>query len=82
MRTTVIVEKRGEGYVYDLLGQSGGESRGVRCGLTPFAAAVKAARLMIDCANTNAAGGVLMAPTEVLELVPRHLRTIHPGEQS
>jgi len=76
MKTTIIIKKRGEGYVSSAQGQFGGGHTGARCGLTPFEAAVKAAELMIQYAQSNPEGGVLMAPPEVLEQVPAHLRSI------
>jgi len=76
MRTTVIIEKRGEGYISTVAGKFGGGHRGARCGLTPEAAAATAARYMIEYAQSNAEGGDLMAPAEILNLVPEHLRAI------
>lgn len=76
MRTTVIITKRGEGYISTVSGQFGGGHQGARCGLTPFDAAAKAASYMIQYAQGNPDGGDLMAPPEVLELVPEHLRSI------
>lgn len=76
MRTTVIIAKRGEGYISTVAGKFGGGHQGARCGLTPYDAAAAAARHMIEYAQNNPDGGDLMAPTEVLELVPEHLRAI------
>mgnify|MGYP003404484908 CR=1 FL=1 len=76
MRTTVIISKRGDGYISTVSGKFGGGHTGARCGLTPFDAAAKAASYMIQYAQSNSAGGDLMAPPEVLELVPVHLRNI------
>ncbi len=76
MRSTVIISKRGEGYIAQVCGAFGGGFRGVRCGLTPDAAAARAAGWMCDYAQTNKEGGDLMAPPEVLELVPEHLRSV------
>lgn len=76
MRTTVIIAKRGEGYISTVSGQFGGGHQGARCGLTPYDAAAKAAEYMISYATSNPDGGDLMAPPEVLELVPQHLRSI------
>lgn len=80
MRTTVIISKRGEGYISTVSGKFGGGHQGARCGLTPFDAAAKAASYMIQYAQSNSAGGDLMAPPEVLELVPAHLRSIAASE--
>lgn len=79
MRTTVIIIKRGEGYISQVSGQHGGGHNGARCGLTPYDAAAAAARYMIEYAKDNPAGGDLMAPPEVLDLVPEHLRRIDAG---
>lgn len=76
MRTTVIIAKRGAGYISTVAGKFGGGHTGARCGLTPYDAAVKAAEYMIQYSQGNPEGGDLMAPPEVLELVPEHLRSI------
>jgi hypothetical protein len=77
MRTTVIITQRGEGYTADVGAQDGARARqGARAGLTAFDAAASAARLMLEYAQPNPEGGDLMAPAEVLELVPPHLRSI------
>jgi len=76
MRTTVIIQKRGEGYISNVSGKFGGGHSGARAGLTPYDAAAQAAKLMVEYAQTNDEGGDLMAPPEVLELVPEHLRSI------
>ena len=78
MKSTVIIYKRGQGYVMDCHGQHGGGHQGSRAGLTPQEAAVSAARAMMKYAATNREGGTLMAPPEVLELVPAHLHDIAP----
>lgn len=76
MRTTVIIKQRGQGYVSSVQGKFGGGHSGARCGLTPYEAAASAADLMIRYAQSNPEGGDLMAPPEVMELVPLHLRSI------
>ena len=76
MRTTVIITKRGDGYISTVSGKFGGGHQGVRCGLTPFDAAASAARYMIQYGQSNSDGGDLMAPSEILDLVPDHLRSI------
>jgi len=76
MKTTVIITKRGEGYISTVQGKFGGGHQGARAGLTPFDAAARAAQLMIEYATSNEEGGELMAPSEVLELVPAHLRKV------
>jgi DNA-binding PucR family transcriptional regulator len=76
MRTTVIITARGEGYISTVSGRFGGGHSGRRCGLTAYEAAAAAARYMIDYAQSNPEGGELMAPPEVLDLVPDHLRSV------
>ncbi len=76
MRATVIITKRGEGYISTVSGKFGGGHQGARCGLTPFDAAAKAAQYMIEYAQSNLEGGDLMAPSEILDIVPDHLRAI------
>jgi hypothetical protein len=80
MRSTIIIRQRGEGYISDVSGKFGGGHSGARCGLTPFDAAARAAQLMIEYSQSNPEGGDLMAPPEVLELVPEHLRSIAAKE--
>ena len=76
MRSTIIITKRGSGYISTVSGKFGGGHTGARCGVEPHEAAASAARLMIEYAQSNDEGGDLMAPPEVLELVPEHLRQI------
>ncbi len=76
MRSTIIITKRGAGYISDASGQFGGGRNGARCGLTPYEAAARAAQLMIEYGASNPEGADLMAPPEVLDLVPEHLRSI------
>lgn len=76
MRSTVIISKRGDGYISTVAGRFGGGHQGARCGLTPFDAAASAARYMIEYAQSNPEGGDLMAPPEVLEHVPEHLHSV------
>jgi len=78
MRSTIIISKRGAGYISTVRGKFGGGHSGARAGLTPYDAAATAARYMIEYAQSNPDGGDLMAPPEVLEHVPPHLRSIQP----
>lgn len=75
MRSTIIITKRGEGYISTVSGQFGGGHQGARAGLDAHAAAATAARYMLEYAQSNPDGGDLMAPQEVLDLVPQHLRS-------
>lgn len=76
MRSTIIIERRGAGYIATTSGKFGGGYQGARCGLTPEDAAIFAAKEMVRYAQSNSEGGDLVAPSEVLELVPAHLRSI------
>jgi len=76
MKPTVIITKRGAGYISTVYGQFGDGHQGARCGLTPFDAATKAAQLMLRYAASNPEGGSLMAPDDVKSLVPEHLHEI------
>jgi len=76
MKTTVIIVKRGAGYISTARGQFGSGHQGARCGLTPFDAAARASELMLQYAASNPEGGTLMAPDEVKSLVPEHLHEI------
>ena len=78
MKTNLIIYRRGAGYVMDSNDHKGALKLGVRIGLTPEDAALYAARIMMRLALDNPEGGSLMAPPEVLELVPKHLREIAP----
>lgn len=80
VRTTVIVKKRGAGYVATVAGPDDGAPNGARIGLAPSEAAASAAELMMRwCRET---GGDLLAPPEVLELVPPHLRIVATPKKS
>ncbi len=81
MRTTVIIEKRGAGYISTVSGRFGGGHSGARAGLTAEDAAIRAAKLMLEYAQTNPEGGDLIAPDDVIKRVPPHLHTIEPNGQ-
>lgn len=70
MKATLIIEQRGEGYIYDLFSVRT-TKRGVRCGLTPLEAATETSRIL---AQLRHEGASTVAPPEVLELIPAHLR--------
>ena len=70
MKATLIIEKRGEGYVLDLFSDRS-TKRGERCGLDETAAAISASRQL---AQLTYCGASVVAPREVLELIPEHLR--------
>lgn len=77
MKSTVIIKIRGDGYIATVGTQSGNTAvQGMRIGITPHDAATRAAELMLQYAAHNPDGGELMAPPEVAELVPAHLRNI------
>lgn len=86
MRSTIIISKRGEGYISTVSGKFGGGHfggghQGCKAGLTPYDAAATAARYMIEYAQSNEQGGDLMAPKEIMDLVPAHLHSIPAHEQ-
>ena len=76
MRSSVIISKRGDIYIADVSGKFGGGYSGPTAGKTPEEAAAFACREMIRYAQGNKDGGDLIAPSEVMELVPEHLRSI------
>lgn len=76
MRSTVIIKKDGGGYYSTVAGKFGGGHSNARAGLNAYDAAARAAQLMIEYAQSNEDGGDLMAPPEVMEIVPEHLRSI------
>ena len=82
MRTLIIIMKRGAGYVVSASDQSGPRQIMVRCGLTPYDAAARATVLMMEHGRNNPEGGDIMAPPEVMEFVPEHLRSIQPQTHS
>lgn len=79
MKTTIIIYKRGNGYVADVGASQGLVLQGARCGITAEDAALWAGRMMLRYASpdANEDGGVLAAPPEVMGLVPEHLHTIN-----
>jgi len=77
MRSTIIIEKRGRGYVCTVNGREGGGYRLARAGLDEAAAGAFAAREMIRYALGNPEGGDLVAPSEVLAFVPPHLHSVN-----
>lgn len=82
MRSTVIIRKRGEGYFSDVSGKFGGGHQGARAGLTTEEAAITASKLMLQYAQSNPEGGDLVAPDDVMERVPQHLRSIPSKEDA
>ena len=76
MKSTVIITKRGPGYISTVAGRFGDAHMGARCGLTPQEAAAHAAGMMLRYSANNPEGGSLMAPDEVMARVPEHLREI------
>ncbi len=78
MKSTVIIHRRGSNYVSDVYGRFSCGHTGVDAGTTPEEAAITAARMMLQYSQTNPEGGSLVAPSEVVALVPAHLRDIAP----
>jgi hypothetical protein len=79
MRSTVVIYKRYPGYAADYSGRNGDSAHGIKAGLNSHDAATTAARLMLQYAVPNPEGGDLVAPQEVLDLVPEHLKSIDKG---
>lgn len=80
MTSTVNIRTRGAGiakvYIADVQGKFGGGYQGAMAGREPHEAAGFAVREMMRYASHNSEGGVLVAPPEVLALIPEHLRSI------
>jgi hypothetical protein len=76
MRSTVIIEKKQNKYYATVCDKFGGGYINARAGLTAEDAAAFAAREIIRYAASNDEGGDLLAPVEVLNIVPRHLHSI------
>ena len=76
MRTTVVIRKRGDLYIADVQGMFGGGYQGATAGREPHDAATFASREMIRYGTCNDRGASLVAPQEVTDLVPEHLRDI------
>lgn len=81
MKTTVIIQKWGKGYKATANDMNGVAFDVPYAGLTPADAAATAAAQMIRHAINNPEGGEVMAPDEVLERVPEHLRKIEGKPQ-
>lgn len=69
-RSTITITQRAGWYIATVDGQS------ERIGRTAAEAAAIATRLMLQHAVENPSGGTLVAPADVLELVPAHLRDV------
>lgn len=78
LKSTIIVEKRGEGYIYDLFSPRATQ-RGVRCGITPIAAATAVTKLL---AQHQEHGAALVAPPEVKAEIPSHLYDTQPAAEN
>lgn len=76
MKTTVIVKEAQNGYQVTVsTGQGVGETVYTE-GEKPFDAAAAAAEAMAKWGVANDDGAELMAPEEVMALVPEHLRKV------
>ena len=71
MTATLIIEQRGEGYIYDLFSIRA-TKRGVRCGITPQAAATEATRILAFLHHAEEQLAIV-APEEILQFIPEHL---------
>lgn len=70
-KTTITVEKRGEGYIFSLFSQKE-TKHGVRCGLTPLDAATSVTKILAQ-EYQNGRRAFILAPKEVMEFIPLHL---------
>lgn len=80
MKSTIIIQKRGDGYIATIGARNGIVLQGARCGVNAPDAATWAATMMLRYASpdSNPEGGELMAPPEIMDLVPDHLIEILP----
>ena len=69
-RSAITITQRAGRYIATVDGRS------ERIGRTAAEASVIATRLMLQHAVENPSGGVLIAPADVLDLVPAHLRDV------
>lgn len=76
MRSSVIITKTGDRFYCTVSGKFGGGFSNARAGLTPGEAAGFAAKKMIEYGQCNPEGADLVAPEEVIDLIPKHLRSI------
>lgn len=81
MRSTITIgyKERYKRYYAAASGKFGGGYSNAQAGDTPEKAAAFAAREMIRYAQSNPEGGSLIAPPEVMALVPEHLREVDGG---
>lgn len=80
MRSTIIVRKLASGQlVMDVIGRYGGGGRGSALRGEPHEIAAIVASAAVDYCQSNPEGGDVMAPPEIMELIPEHLRSV-PNE--
>lgn len=76
MRATIIIEKKEGIYRGSAIGKFGGGYRFAFAGASAAEAGAFAAREMARYAITNSEGGDLVAPPEIMEIVPAQLRSV------
>jgi len=76
MRTLITITKSATRYIASAQGKFGGGYTGATAGTTTHEAAAFAANAMYHYARSNTEGGDLIAPPEVLALVPKHLHSL------
>jgi len=76
MRSTIVISKRGNSYFADVSGKFGGGYSGANAGSNVEEAAEFASKEMIRYGRSNKEGADLVAPKEVLSLVPECLQSI------
>lgn len=80
IKSTVIIYKGRDGtYFMDAHNGIKMGAQGARAGLTAHDAAVTGARTILKYTMDNPLGGSLIAPPEVMALVPEHLHDIQPA---
>jgi len=76
MRTLITITKSATRYIASAHGKFGGGYTNATAGSTTHEAAAFAANAMCQYATSNPDGGDLIAPPEVLALVPKRLHSI------
>lgn len=83
MRTVISVSKchRTLAWEIDIVTQNGRPLKGLRAGRTPSEAAARAASYAICHCIENPQGGDIVAPSDIMALIPEHLRNVKPRGQ-
>ena len=79
MRSTIIIKKQGEHYIATIVGRFGGGYQGRHLEGDLHDIAAQVAEASLNYCLSNPEGGDVMAPPEILDLIPEHLRSV-PSE--